>query len=60
VLISGNLPYETEVAAVRIFSQVENDRVTAAAAIAVVLLTVSLTVLLAIAGFERRSRKHEG
>jgi sulfate transport system permease protein len=60
VLISGNLPYETEVAAVRIFSQVENDRVTAAAAIAVVLLTVSLAVLLAIAGFERRSRKHEG
>ena len=60
VLISGNLPYETEVASVRIFSQVENDRVTAAAAIAVVLLTVSLAVLLAIAGFERRSRKHEG
>ena len=59
VLISGNIPYETEVAAVRIFSQVENDNVTAAAAIAVVLLTISLTVLLLIAGVERWSRKHD-
>lgn len=59
VLISGNLPYETEVAAVRIYSQVENDNVTAAAAIAVVLLTISLSVLLLIAWFERWSRKHD-
>ena len=42
VLISGNIPFENEVAAVRIYSQVENDNVTAAAAIAVVLLTISL------------------
>ena len=59
VLISGNIPFETEVAAVRIFSQVENDNVTAAAAIAVVLLAISLTVLLVIALFERWSRKHD-
>jgi sulfate transport system permease protein len=59
VLISGNIPFETEVAAVRIFSQVENDNVTAAAAIAVVLLAISLTVLLIIAGIERWSRKHD-
>jgi sulfate transport system permease protein len=59
VLISGNIPFETEVAAVRIFSQVENDNVTAAAAIAVVLLTISLTVLLLIAVVERWSRKHD-
>jgi sulfate/thiosulfate transport system permease protein len=59
VLISGNIPFETEVAAVRIYSQVENDNVTAAAAIAVVLLTISLTVLLVIALFERWSRKHD-
>jgi sulfate transport system permease protein len=59
VLISGNIPFETEVAAVRIYSQVENDNVTAAAAIAVVLLAISLVVLLAIAGLERRSRKHD-
>ena len=59
VLISGNIPFQTEVAAVRIFSQVENDNVTAAAAIAVVLLAISLTVLLIIALFERWSRKHD-
>jgi sulfate transport system permease protein len=59
VLISGNIPFETEVASVRIYSQVENDNVTAAAAIAVVLLTISLAVLLLIALVERRSRKHD-
>jgi sulfate transport system permease protein len=59
VLISGNIPFDTEVAAVRIFSQVENDNVTAAAAIAVVLLSISLIVLLVIAGLERWSRKHD-
>ena len=60
VLISGNIPYQTEVAAVRIFIQVENDRTAAAAAIAVVLLAISLGVLLAIALVERWSLKHEG
>jgi sulfate/thiosulfate transport system permease protein len=59
VLISGNIPFETEVAAVRIYSQVENDNITAAAAIAVVLLAISLTVLLAISILERWSRKHD-
>lgn len=59
VLISGNIPFETEVAAVRIYSQVENDNVTAASAIAVVLLAISLSVLLIISVFERRSRKHD-
>jgi len=59
VLISGNVPFETEVAAVRIFSQVENNNIVAASAIAVVLLTVSLAVLLIIAVIERWSRKHD-
>lgn len=59
VLISGNIPFETEVAAVRIYSQVENDNVTAASAIAVVLLSISLAVLLIISVFERWSRKHD-
>ncbi len=60
VLISGNIPFETEVAAVRIYSQVENDNIVAASAIAVVLLAISLAVLLIINLFERRSRKHDG
>ena len=59
VLISGNVPFDTEVAAVRIYSQVENDNITAAAAIAVVLLAISLAVLSLIAVVERWSRKHD-
>jgi sulfate/thiosulfate transport system permease protein len=59
VLISGNIPFSTEVASVRIYSQVENDNVTAAAAIAVVLLSLSLAILLLIAVIERRSRQHD-
>jgi sulfate transport system permease protein len=59
VLISGNIPFETEVAAVRVFSQVENDNSAAAAAISVVLLGLSLAVLLTINVIERWSRKHD-
>jgi sulfate transport system permease protein len=59
VLISGNVPFDTEVAAVRIYSQVENDNIVAASAIAVVLLCISLGILLIINVFERWSRKHD-
>ncbi len=59
VLISGNIPFETEVAAVRIYSQVENDNILAASAIAVVLMAISLTVLLIISATDRWSRKHD-
>ena len=38
VLITGNLPFKTEVASVFIFSQIESDRTTSAAAVSVVLL----------------------
>ena len=38
VLISGNLPFKTEVASVFIFGQIESDRVASAAAVSVVLL----------------------
>lgn len=59
VLISGNIPFATEVAAVRIASQVENDNITAATAIAVVLLSISLALLLTMGMVERWSRKHD-
>ena len=59
VLFSGNIPFSTEVAAVRIFAQVEANNEAAAAAIAVMLLATSLTVLLAIAALEHWSRKHD-
>jgi sulfate/thiosulfate transport system permease protein len=46
VLISGNIPFKTEVASVHIFSQVESDAVAGGAALSVVLLAVSLLTLL--------------
>ena len=48
VLISGNLPYKTEVSSVYIFGQIENDNVTGAAAVSVVLLLASLVLLAAV------------
>jgi len=49
VLISGNLPYKTEVASVFIFGQIENDNVQGAAAVSVVLLLAAV-MLLAVGG----------
>jgi sulfate/thiosulfate transport system permease protein len=48
VLISGNLPFKTQVAAVYIFGQIESDNTTGAAAVATVLLTVALIVLVTL------------
>jgi sulfate/thiosulfate transport system permease protein len=48
VLVSGNIPFKTQVASVFIFSQVESDNTPGAAAVAVVLMGISLLVLLAI------------
>jgi sulfate transport system permease protein len=60
VLISGNQPFKTEVAAVYIFGQIESDNVTGAAAVSVVLLGLSLVVLFAIGGLRRWATKHDG
>ena len=38
MLITGNLPFKTEVASVFIFGQIESDAPTGAAAVSVVLL----------------------
>jgi sulfate/thiosulfate transport system permease protein len=48
VLISGNLPFKTEMASVFVFGQLESDDVTGAAAVSVVLMAASLIILLAI------------
>jgi sulfate transport system permease protein len=48
VLVSGNIPFKTQVASVYIFSQVESDNTGGAAAVAVVLMAISLLVLFAI------------
>lgn len=48
VLISGNLPFKTQVASVHIFGQVENDNTVGAAAVATTLLVIALVVLVSL------------
>jgi sulfate transport system permease protein len=59
VLISGNIPFETEVSSWYIFSQIESDAPTAAAAVSVVLLAMSLLVLVGADVVERWTRRHD-
>jgi sulfate transport system permease protein len=53
VLISGNLPFKTEVASSWIFSLSQSGDLPAASAVSIVLVVISLLVLLGI-GFIRR------
>ena len=59
VLLSGNLPFRTEVASVFIFGRIESDDVRGAAAVSIVLLVASLLLLAAIAALSRWGRRHE-
>jgi sulfate/thiosulfate transport system permease protein len=59
VLITGNIPFETQVASVYIFGQIESDRVTDAAAISVLLLVISLLVLLTMSLLSRWGTRHD-
>ena len=59
VLISGNIPYKTEVASVNIFSQLENDDPVGAAAVSVVLMLSSLLMLTALDWLRRRKTPYE-
>ena len=54
VLLSGNLPFRTEVTSVRILSNIENDNVESAASVADVLLVISLIVIVAFDVIQRR------
>jgi sulfate/thiosulfate transport system permease protein len=60
VLLTGNIPFKTQAASVFIFSQVESDDVTGAAAVSVVLLAISLLVLLAMGWLSRRAVRNGG
>ena len=48
VLITGNLPFKTEVGSVYVFGQIQNENLPAAAAVSVVLLLAALIVLAAL------------
>ncbi len=59
VIITGNIPYKTEVASVFIFNRIESNDPTGAAALAVVLLAISFGVLLAVGGIRRYTTRFE-
>jgi sulfate transport system permease protein len=48
VLLSGNLPFKTQVASVKILALIESDNPASAAAVAAVLLLVAVVTLIAI------------
>jgi len=58
VILSGNIPYRTEVASVHVFSLVENDDISGAAAVSVVLLALSVLVLAGLNLLQRRRTRH--
>jgi len=58
VLLSGNLPYSTEVASVRIMSSIEGDKLTEAAAVASILLVVALIVIVVLDLISRRVARY--
>jgi sulfate/thiosulfate transport system permease protein len=60
VLITGNIPFETQAASVFIFAQVESDNPVGASAVSVVLLVVALVVLLIFGWLSKRALRHEG
>ena len=59
VLLTGNIPFKTQAASVFIFSQVQSDNPTGAAAVSVVLLLLALVVLLLFGQISRRVLRHE-
>jgi sulfate/thiosulfate transport system permease protein len=59
VLISGNVPFDTQVSSVFVYKQIESDNPGGAAAVSVVLLLVSLLVLFAIRWLGAWGSRHE-
>jgi sulfate transport system permease protein len=60
ILISGNIPFRTEVSSVFIRSQIESGDISGAAAVSVVLLAISLLLLVLVSLFVRlTSRRRE-
>jgi sulfate transport system permease protein len=59
ILISGNLPFQTQVASVFIFLHVQSGDKTGASAIAVVLLAISFSVLLVIGAIRHFATRYE-
>jgi sulfate transport system permease protein len=59
ILISGNLPFKTEVASLYVFQRLNSGDTTGAAALALLMLVVSFVVLLGIGGLRRWATRHD-
>ena len=59
VIITGNIPFQTEVSSVYIFGRIESGDSTAAAAVAVVLLALSFVTLLSIGAIRHLATRHD-
>ena len=59
VIITGNVPFETEVSSVHIYGRIESGDTAAAAAVAVVLLGISFATLLLIGAIRAFATRHE-
>jgi sulfate transport system permease protein len=59
ILISGNLPFKTEVASLYVFQRLNSGDEQGAAGLAVLLLAISLGVLLAIGALRRWAVRHD-
>ena len=59
VIITGNLPFKTEVSSVFIFGRIESGDEGGAAAASVVILAITFGILLVIGGFRRWATRHD-
>jgi sulfate transport system permease protein len=59
VLISGNLPFKTEVSSVYIFGRIQSNDAAGAASLSLVLLAISFAALLLIGAVRRWATRHD-
>lgn len=59
VIISGNIPFHTELASVYVLLHIESGDPAGASAVAIVLLAAAFVLLLAIGAFRRYVTRHE-
>ena len=59
VIITGNIPFETEVSSVHIYGRIESGDSSGASAVAVVLLAISFLTLLSIGAIRHYATRHD-
>jgi sulfate transport system permease protein len=59
VIVSGNIPFKTQVASVYIYGELESYNTQGALGLSVVLLVCSFLILILLNGMQMWSRKHE-